>query len=422
MPVMMSPRVSVVGSIFNLSNTIVGGGISIIALPLAARWAGLFVFPFLVVSLAALSGCTCSMMQHASLSADAGTYAELCMLVGRSCPMIQHVLIVLNNFGICVALLQTFGSVVPPRLVGIWSSPAVCIGSVSALLCVLSAFLKDVRSLVVLSQFALLGVVAFAALVLSHAQEAYSRMGELRHWPETLSHCVGAVSLIALSYACHFNVLPIFNALGRRPRHMQAVIWTSKSLCAAAYLWIGLVSCIVHPESSGDILADFRATSTGRALGALLAVGLVGTVPLFQLEGVHSAQALIQGGGPHRARDTFIACVFLLLAALAAIGAKDPSDVLGLVASACALPIMFVLPPAIFLCARQGQPLSTEGTQYITHASEQTGYPSAAGRLAANAGSTCTTRFQCWSAWAILSWGVLTTVLSVCSSVLNLIS
>jgi hypothetical protein len=109
------PRVaSVPGAIFNMSNSILGGGISLLALPSAVASAGPALFLVLLVGSGVATVVSAQLLAEAAEHARVTTYDGLgARALGNAGSTAVMVFIFLNNFGVCISFLQGFGDVVP---------------------------------------------------------------------------------------------------------------------------------------------------------------------------------------------------------------------------------------------------------------------------------------------------------------------
>lgn len=420
--------------VFNLCNTTLGGGISIIGLPLAVKGSGCVLFVFIVLLIAFLAGYTCDQLRVASELTGINSYTGLAAkMLGPGIAKVQNVIILLNGWGIVVALLQTFEENIPPLFdeSSVFHQGWLWVVMATAVVFLPALFIKNIRWLAPLSQIALAAVAAFCVFVISQAPKAATVFEDDASplWPTGGMDLFNSISLVGLSYACHFNVLPVFNSLERKPQVFVPVLWSAMAATALLYLPIGIIGFLVHPETGGDILFDFKDTKTGTVLGTILAVGLVGTVPLFSLEGIHCSHDLLHALCPalaeKKSSHLVVGTCFLLLGCVVAI--LVPADgigvVLGFVGSVCALPLMFIFPPLIYI--NTFKLLAQEGAS--------TDEPCVQPKPAGNANnsweepltdepSKTATPFQIGTAWAIFIFGVTASVASFGTNVYSLVS
>jgi amino acid permease len=105
---------TVPGAIFNMSNSILGGGISLLALPSAVAAAGPALFVVLLVGSGVATILSAQLLAEAAEHAGVTSYDALgATALGKVGSTAVMVFIFLNNFGVCISFLQGFGDVVP---------------------------------------------------------------------------------------------------------------------------------------------------------------------------------------------------------------------------------------------------------------------------------------------------------------------
>ncbi|CAJ1975463.1 unnamed protein product [Sphenostylis stenocarpa] len=103
-------KASVSGSVFNLSTTIIGGGI--MALPAAMKVVGVVVVVAAIIFLAFLTHTSLEILLRFSRVAKASTYAHLMGgAFGSYGTLLFHLSVLLNNFGILVVYVIIIGDV-----------------------------------------------------------------------------------------------------------------------------------------------------------------------------------------------------------------------------------------------------------------------------------------------------------------------
>ena len=142
--------------------------------------------------------------------------------------------------------------------------------------------------------------------------------------------------------------------------------WKANTILYAA---VGLIAFFAHPTHlTGDILDDYAGFKGADVLQVFVVVAMVITFPLLGFEGQHAFQVLVLGGGcaatdssgsgntkppfltPHRKH--VVACTVYTLAAITVAAAvSNTSAMIALVGAACGIPIMYILPPLLYLKA-----------------------------------------------------------------------
>lgn len=367
---------SVSGSVFNLSNTMLGGGISLIALPTALREAGVAGFSLIVLlsacftqmSVQQLADAATATAADAGDSGDYGTVAAAAL--GHSGQTLVELFVLLNNFGACIALLNTFGDVVPGEIAATNPSgvPAVLARRdvlilVSTALLVLppTVLVRRIETLRFVSMAALmvcLGFVGFMVVVATESPRVPATFwsGE----PAGVLQLLDALSIVSFSFTCHFNVVPLMHALAHPKRDFPGVIRASTFTSAGAYWVVGILGAAAHPDSSaGDILSDYSHHNGAVFFRTALATVIFLSFPLFAFEGAVTLQVLVLDpltkhslGGP--VRGVLAAVLFTAGVTAVAVAVPDTSLVISFVGAALSIPIMYVFPPLLYLKVNAG--------------------------------------------------------------------
>jgi amino acid permease len=368
----------------NLSNTLLGGGIAFVALPLATKQVGVFGIVAMLVASGVANTFTCMLLVKSAALTGRATYFDLSRALG-DWAHVCTIFILLNNFGVCVAFLDTFGDVFPQALGAMGAaSPSRlgCVLGASALLLLPMVGLRSLDALRFLSALSILLCLFFAAIVLNAFA---ARRGPLPTAPQpSFTGALDALSAATLSFTCHYNVLPIAAGLAR-PQEVRGVVRRAMAFGTVLFSVIGPLAFFCHPGTTGDILADF-ATAGGGVSATLLgrlavALALMFSFPLIAFEGVHCAHLLAERAlSPRIVRllDTpagkkVQALLFTALCAAVALGVRGTGKVIGFVGSFCGIPIMYLFPCAIFLNASAERAGEKPGAAPVAAAAIATG-------------------------------------------------
>ncbi|CAE8602395.1 unnamed protein product [Polarella glacialis] len=305
--------------------------------------------------------------------------------------MLVHVLIVFFLFGAAVAVLQTFAAIVPPYLPGdswIWVSAS------SLVTLLLLLFARSLDSIVSLSVYALIFLFAFGCLALDQAVENAHSLAGLPLWPSSGQSLLAATSILVFAYVCHFQVITIFQGLQEPRRHLWLQSLTaSMGISGAFYSVVGICGLLANPGTAGNMLVDLLGSTLSKVVTFGLALGFAITVPLISWEGVRSFRALLcceslarvcrSGGlessetvdsnddvssgssssseadgstaacqiGSEGTTSSFVAacCIWMTSVTLIAVYYKDVGKVISVTGAISGTPIMFVLPPLMFV-------------------------------------------------------------------------
>lgn len=198
--------------------------------------------------------------------------------------------------------------------------------------------------------------------------------------PRTVAGMLHAMSVINLSFNCHFNLLPLYYALPgdpaqdlpawkqaqreqQRQGRMRHMIGTAAALALVVYALVGTLGFLAFDgRPSGDVFADYATLGPfGQCLDDALALAQLVTLPLLVHEGVREAIDLATGpGSSPRATAGAAPPVGLwgagwcVLMTLTAVAFPDTSAVLGLVSAFTGPPLMTVFPLWMLLRAGGG--------------------------------------------------------------------
>lgn len=109
---------------------------------------------------------------------------------------------------------------------------------------------------------------------------------QLRWWPNTASDAIYGFPMFALSFLCHFNVLPAHEELERPTRYrMRAVTNVSVGLAGAVYTILGIAGFLfAGPHTCGNILLNFpKDDASVIVVRAIFACVLMLNLPLMVL-------------------------------------------------------------------------------------------------------------------------------------------
>ena len=208
------------GSVFNLSNSVLAGGISLIPLPYCVKISGLTAMPVILAISGVLAVLTAVMLVRVSVVTGATTYHVAAgKAIGPWGATAVQVVVMLNNFGVCVAFLDVFGDVIPSMLPLGREWLVIIVG---ALLLPVVARVKTIEELSRASAFATGCCALFFVMVVVKGIQAQSAPATPPPAPSPSGSASAAVemhellrvvSVITMSWVCHFNVLPIFRGV-----------------------------------------------------------------------------------------------------------------------------------------------------------------------------------------------------------------
>lgn len=369
-------QIGVPGATLVILNTVIGGGISLIAIPFAAKELGLVTFVVADVLFAALTACSLHFLATVATDLQVFNFQEILVkLIGTWAGKLTSLSIWLNNFGIIIAFLQTGLDIVE---VFMHNGPHICsllIGGLVVAIAPLCALahvdrLASIALVCSVLCFLFCGILIanlFAAEVEDHAATDWV-------WSASFTNVFLGKGLPAmnLAWTCQFNAVPLFGSLAScTVPTMDAVSVSSALASAALYASFGVAVYLSFGSLiQNDMMKNIDPSSAGTDIGegfalprwiafateAILGVSILGTIPFFFIECRNMGHQFLFGG---EARSRFVRwgeTVFLLaLCYLIAVGVDDLSIVLALVGVIPANIIAWFLPSAAFLAWRKGE-------------------------------------------------------------------
>ena len=349
---------SPLSGVLNLTNTLLGGGVAFVALPLAVKEISVLPFLVLLCLSAFCNSFTCNLLHKTadllasdstSSSSSPPTYFSLASNLGSWSHLVTT-FIFLNNLGVCIAFLTIFGDSFP-NVTGLDRTTSIC--AVSAALLLPMVLLKDLHKLRFLSLLSITLCLYFTVLVCTVFTQDTGLHSDLpTPAPPSFLGCLNALASTTLSYTCHYNVLPIRNGL-KDKRDIKTVVNYSMLNVTLLFAAVGTLGYWSHPDTTGDILADFNSKLTGVFA---VSIALAFTFPLIAFEGVNCALSLLAAISPQSEQAlnsssgyTAVKIAFTLLCCGVAVAVKDTGKFIGVVGSLAGVPIMYIFPCAVFL-------------------------------------------------------------------------
>ena len=399
--IMAPSRSAVAGTIFNLLNTILGGGGGIVPLPRCVKLAGPRFAPMLLAFCAVASACSAFAIVEASCVVREHTYQGVARrTIGRRGAMIVQILVVSLTFGISIAVMDIFADVAPSVLHISRTATVICAGCT---VMPIVALVRRIEQLAIVSVAATVLVAVFVAYVWTGRADAVEppvssvRGDSQGDFQATTAELMEAVSVVNLSFLCHFNLLPLFRALSdgvpsraARPA-MHVAIAVATTLALLVYGTVGVLGFQRFGErTSGNAFADYASAGPfGHILNSALATAQLLSLPLLVHEGVRELVSLLGIDGATSATaesrplvhtdagtasigraqsdddlarslisatrgqagraERHCAVLWCAAATVGALFAADTSKVLALVAALCGAPLMSVLPMLMLL-------------------------------------------------------------------------
>ncbi|KJE97807.1 hypothetical protein CAOG_07901 [Capsaspora owczarzaki ATCC 30864] len=357
------------GSIFNLVNTVVGGGL--VALPYSYHSSGIVVGGILLVLTYILGVYSLYLLVRCSELAVSKTYMGVAReAFGRPGVIVTQISVVVATFGTMISYLIIIGDMMSP-LIGRWSGGTnadYCSlvadrrFSISiALLVLLPLSLpRSIHSLRFTSVFAVGAISYLLFVVILRSGESISKTdlfvcdgGSCVVLAQLSESLFRAIPIITFAFTCQMNIFPIVSELKQPTRkRINLVIGTAMSICLTLYLLVATFGYLTfYDQVRGNILLNYDVNDDFVMVGRLaLALVITFSFPLMAQPCVANLDALLFPRSRPAPVRHFIE-VFLLIGVAYAVAmlVEDVSVVLGISGALGSTVISFILPALIFL-------------------------------------------------------------------------
>ena len=290
------------GAIFNLSASILGGGV--LSIPFCMKLLGIIFGPLFLTLIAGASSLSIYELVSCSRRIRHGaTYEDV---VGSTFGQGAGRLTTFMMFILCYLCVVAYTILVrdlcTPLLELIFDTHFGSLGRfvivASVILLVMPLCLQ--KNLSTLGWTSIVSIIAmlilaycvvyrgFQELLLSIREPQHSRFqdGGLKLWPTSWNDAIYAAPIFACSYTCHFNVLPLHRELihPTRPRIKKMVNYVVVA-CSILYLTIGLFGYVYARDfTDGNILNNFSSSDPLATVGRIaLAFCIISGLPMIVL-------------------------------------------------------------------------------------------------------------------------------------------
>ena len=309
-------RIGVFSGSFIMLNTVVGGGISLVATPFAARCLGLF--PFLIIE-SILACCTAMCLYSlADISSRTCRYSfmSLCdKYIGRWASVLIAAAVVIGNIAVCTAFFQVAFDVLDALLPSApsWMTPIVVGGC--ALIMVPATSAAHVSNVELLAAPVTMLWMGFVLMVFINFGLGV-RNDNLSHtweWDTPKMDVLfgKGIPAINLSWTCQFNAPPLFASLRREDASssktaMRRVGFSMASSAMVLYMMLGVAAYVYYGASlQDDIMESIDSSKGGKGLEwgrpavvvveALLGVCVIVSMPFFLIEARNMGHKAVTG-------------------------------------------------------------------------------------------------------------------------------
>lgn len=267
------------GTMFNLINSMIGGGI--LSLPFAMEECGLVLGIALIIGVALMTDLAAWMLLYASDATRENSYAGVAeALYGRWLGVVVDITVFLNNLGSCMGYVVIIGDLLP-SFMSFVDGPALLKdrAGMTIILGITVLFpLASLKSMSALSYVSLLCLCMIATFVVSlfvmgagiiDVSEPYD--GPPHLYPPDTTAMVAQVPVIFFAFICHQNIPILYGELRRQSFEevdskfrtkrgkMMYAMHVSVFVCAVVYL-IGAVSGYVafKGRTAHDVLVNLQ--------------------------------------------------------------------------------------------------------------------------------------------------------------------
>mmetsp|Transcript_27217 Transcript_27217/g.71671 ORF Transcript_27217/g.71671 Transcript_27217/m.71671 type:complete len:587 (-) Transcript_27217:254-2014(-) len=318
--VRLTPGASLRGTVFNLVNTVMGGGI--LGLPFAFKQTGLFVAPFMIVFVGCMSTATIYMLVYAMDATRERSYARVTeILYGPTLSLCVDFTIITQILGTGISYIVIIGDLLPPFMRAMhapWflTDRAYCITVVYSLFILPICCLKKLDSLRYVSLVCLLVILLLVAVLTGMGCGLLQRGSSVdldvapHLLPESASDLIQQVPVMFFAFICQMNVPILYGEL-RRQRHemvdskfktkrmkMMCAVVVAMSIVTFCYELCGIFGHIsFRDQTSHDILKNLGFGEGGPSFApyvkASYAIAIVCSYPVMAFSGVESVHAMV---------------------------------------------------------------------------------------------------------------------------------
>ena len=221
--------VVILGAAATLSATLLGGGGAVVPLEATVRGCGYVLSPLLFLGSCAWSTYTSWALLRVSLLTDGDSYESIAgITLGALNSAIVRLFIIINAFGICVALQGLFVDLFAPKRL----PRAVMVALSGIVMLPITALVRRVDRLAPLSIITSFTAVVMLGFVMGLAATSDVPAPGLTPGPtgsKPISTCLDAFSTIVIGFVVQFNVLPVYQTLPQG-EHAHASMMTALQL------------------------------------------------------------------------------------------------------------------------------------------------------------------------------------------------
>jgi amino acid permease len=259
-------KASLGSAVFNITNTIIGGGI--VALPFVVKSVGIITAFVLFVVLAVMVAYSALILVKSSLFVFKGpkTYQDLAYKAfGKVGPLLVEIVADLYLLGAMTGYTIIVGDVLTESIYELfnWSVDYKIVTLVVTLIVFypLSA-LKSIHSLRITSFLAIVGIVFLLVCVFLRAFQFISSNGfssQLKLVDSNIQNVFEAIPIILFAYVFHPSVFPVWSEMKDKGKFgISAAIYVSIIIGGLIYISVGIFAYLTfYDQTQGNILLNY---------------------------------------------------------------------------------------------------------------------------------------------------------------------
>lgn len=362
-----------VGSIFNMTNTVIGAGV--LALPFAFRVSG-FLLGNAFLTLICILGAT---SVYFIVQADQRmgrrfgdipqSYNTLAMeALGKRGAWLSDAAMVALSFGSLTSYLVIIADLMQPFLsFVIWGETEDDAGDgghrisrttitlISLILLIPISSLKRMDALKFSSTMALAAICYMVILIVV---KGGIKLGEgcdgcTVTWARVTTDFFRTIPIICFAFTCHMNILPIFNELENpNPKRYLRVGYTSHFICWCAYALVGTFGYLTfYGDTKSNIIKNYDADDVAAVIGrGAVSITVSFSYPMIAFPALQVLERVLFCNRPWNSLRHLAICAALSgLCVTLALSVDDISIIFGFTGALASTTLSFILPSLFYL-------------------------------------------------------------------------
>lgn len=248
----MSPGSSLRGTVFNLVNSMIGGGI--LALPFAVAQSGLILGTSLIGLVALLTDISAYFIVYVADATRTKSFDAMAeALYGPRCGTLLHVTVFLQTLGCCAGYVVILGDMLPSAMEfldapSFLRDRATVLLTVGATMLLPLACLKSMSALSCVSFLCLLMILIFTTALFSMGtgiiDVSLPSDGPPRLYPEGAVATLAQAPCILFAYICHMNIPILYGELRRQRLEGVVSKYTTKRGKMMMAMHVSVLICV----------------------------------------------------------------------------------------------------------------------------------------------------------------------------------